>query len=145
MTTQERIYKQLAKKKKNTNLKKQKVALGLLDDFAYDLRGLEDQMSALSYTVEEWFPEKFDEWYKIGRDIYAVYFQNSEAFVTSADVAGDTERLEEIKVKAEELGLSVEEVYPDYQIHKDTLEYLDQLESKFDDQKAEFYNESKSV
>ena len=63
--------------------------------------------------------------------------QNSESFVTTADVAGDLEILKQIKEKAEELGLSPEEVYPDWQLHFDDLQYLDQLESKFDDQVSE--------
>lgn len=137
MTTQERIYKQLAKKKKNTNLKKQKVALGLVDDFQYQLQDLEDEVGRLSYSVEEWFDEKFEEFYKLRGDLRAVYLQNSEAFLSAADVAGDGEILDQIKEKAEELGLSAEEVYPDWQFHYDTLQYLDQLESKFDDQVAE--------
>lgn len=137
MTTQERIYKQLAKKKKNTNLKKQKVALGLVDDFQYQLQDLEDEVGRLSYSVEEWFDEKFEEFYKLRGDLRDVYINNSEAFLSAADVAGDSEILDQIKEKAEELGLLAEEVYPDWQIHYDTLEYLDQLESRFDDQVSE--------
>lgn len=91
----------------------------------------------MSYSVEEWFDEKFDEFYQLRSDLRSVYLQNSEAFITTADVAGDLEILNQIKEKAEELGLSPEDVYPDWQVHFDDLEYLDQLESKFDDQVAE--------
>lgn len=140
MNTKKTVFSKIAK-----GMPKKQVKLGLVDDFNYELQYLEEEVGRLSYSVEEWYPEKFEEWYRIGREIYSVYFQNSEAFISEPDVAGDSEILEQIKIKAEELGLSVEEVYPDYQLHKDTLEYLEQLESKFEDQKAEFYNESKSV
>jgi hypothetical protein len=140
MNTKKTVFSRMAKA-----MPKKQVKLGLVDEFNYELEYLEEEVGRLSYSVEEWYPEKFEEWYRIGREIYSVYFQNSESFISEPDVAGDSEILEQIKIKAEELGLSVEEVYPDYQLHKDTLEYLEQLESKFEDQKAEFYNESKSV
>ena len=91
----------------------------------------------MSYTVEEWFDEKFNEFYQLRSDLRSIYLQNSEAFIGTADVAGDLEILNKIKEKAEELGLTAEDVYPDWQLHFDDLEYLDQLESKFDDQVGE--------
>ncbi|MCP4762788.1 MAG: hypothetical protein GY870_13500 [archaeon] len=131
---------------KKVDLKAQKVALGLIDEFSYgDVDSLNDEVSRLSYSVEEWFDEKFDQWYTIGREIYSVYFQNSEAFVTSADVARDEEVLQEIKTRSEELGVDVYDVYPQWDEHKRTLEYLSELEERFDQQKEEFRNESKSV
>ena len=131
---------------KKVDLKAHKVALGLLDEFSYgDVDSLNEEVSRLSYSVEEWFDEKFDQWYTIGREIYSVYFQNSEAFVTSADVARDEEVLQEIKTRSEELGVDVYDVYPQWDEHKETLEYLKELEERFDQQKEEFRNESKSV
>jgi len=131
---------------KKVDLKAQKVDLGLIDEFSYgDVDSLNDEVSRLSYSVEEWFDEKFDQWYTIGREIYSVYFQNSEAFVTSADVARDEEVLQEIKTRSQELGVDVYDVYPKWDEHKETLEYLKYLEKRFDQQKEEFRNESKSV
>ena len=131
---------------KKVDLKAQKVALGLIDEFSYgDVDSLNDEVSRLSYSVEEWFDEKFDQWYTIGREIYSVYFQNSEAFVTSADVARDEEVLQEIKTRSDELGVDVYDVYPKFDEHKETLRYLKELEERFDQQKEEFRNESKSV
>jgi hypothetical protein len=146
MSTKNRVFSRLfddkkhaaqlrAEKRKEDKL--QKVALGLVDEFNYEYQYLQDEIGRLSYSVEEWFDEKFDEFYQLRSDLRSVYLQNSEAFITTADVAGDLEILNQIKDKAEELGLSAEDVYPDWQVHFDDLEYLDQLDSKFDDQVAE--------
>lgn len=146
MSTKNRVFSRLfddkkhaaqlrAEKRKEDKLKK--VALGLVDEFNYEYQYLQDEIGRLSYSVEEWFDEKFDEFYQLRSDLRSVYLQNSEAFITTADVAGDLEILNQIKDKAEELGLSAEDVYPDWQVHFDDLEYLDQLDSKFDDQVAE--------
>ena len=143
MSTEKRVFSRMfdgdkhaarlrAEKRKADNLKK--VALGLVDSLDYDLMNMQDETGRLSYSVEEWFDEKFDEWYQLRSDLRSVYLQNSEAFISIADVAADKERLEEIKVKAEELGLTAEDVYPDWQEHYDAVEYLDYLETKFDEQ-----------
>ena len=140
----EKVYSKLPNQK--VNLKAHKVALGLIDNFAYDnLEGLQDEVSRLSYSVDEWFDEKFDEWFEIGREIYSVYFQRSEAFITKGDLDRDLDLLNEIKEKAEELGLSASEVYPDWQEHFDQISYVEDLQKRFDEQKEQFSRESKSV
>ena len=129
----EKVYSKLPNQK--VNLKAQKVALGLIDNFSYgDVDSLQDEVSRLSYSVDEWFDEKYDAMWDLFMDLKAVYLQNSEAFITSADVARDEEVLQEIKEKAEELGLSAEDVYPQWQEHKEILSYLDDLENRFDEQ-----------
>jgi len=121
---------------KKVDLKAQKVALGLIDDFSYgDLDSLQDEVSRLSYSVDEWFDEKYEALQEAYGLLKAVYIQNSEAFITSADVAQDENVLEEIKTKSEELGLTVEDVYPQWQEHKELLSYLEDLEKRYDDQK----------
>ena len=107
----------------------------MIDNFSYgDVDSLQDEVSRLSYSVDEWFDEKYDAMWDLFMDLKAVYLQNSEAFITSADVAQDEEVLQEIKEKAEELGLSAEDVYPQWQEHKEILSYLDDLENRFDEQ-----------
>ena len=147
MSTKERVFSRMfdkgrhgvelkrAEKRKADNLKK--VALGLVDEFNYEYQYLQDEIGRLSYSVEEWFDEKFEQFYQLRSELRSVYLQNSEAFISTADVAGDLEILNQIKEKAEELGLEADDVYPDWQLHFDDLEYLDQLESKFDDQVGE--------
>lgn len=121
-----------AEKRKEDKL--QKVALGLVDSLDYDLMSLQDETGRLSYSVEEWFDETFDKFLQTRGDLRAVYLQNSEAFLTVDDVEADKERLEQIKEKAEELGLTAEDVYPEWQEHYDAIEYMDYLETKFDEQ-----------
>ncbi len=154
MTTKNRVFSRLfenkqhdaqlrAENRKQDKLKK--VALGLVDELDYEFESVQDEVGRLSYSVDEWFDEKFDVWYEIGREIYSVYFQNSEAFLTSDDVAGDRDKLIEIKEKAEELGLNVEEVYPNFNEHLQEIDYLTELEQRFIMQQQQFRDESKSV
>ena len=117
-----------------------KVDLSLVDDINYDFQYLHEEVSRMSYTTEEWFDEKFEEFYQLRSDLRSIYFQNSESYIDSADVAGDKEVLLQIKQKADELGISVEDVYPDYQEHLDQLDYLEYIESRFDEQKRELEN-----
>jgi hypothetical protein len=154
MTTKNRVFSRLfenkqhdaqlrAENRKQDKLKK--VALGLVDELDYEFESLRDEVGRLSYSVEEWFDEKFDVWFEIGRDIYSVYFQNSEAFLTPDDVSADRDKLLQIKEKAEELGLDVVDVYPDYDEHLQEIEYLADLDQRFIMQQQQFRDESKSV
>ena len=154
MSTENRVFSRLfeenkhaarlrAEKRKEDKL--QKVALGLVDELDYEFESLTEEVGRLSYSVEEWFDEKFDVWFEIGREIYSVYFQNSETFLTPDDVAADKQRLEQIKEKAEELGLDVVDVYPEYEEHLQEIEYLAELDQRFIMQQQQFRDESKSV
>jgi len=135
----EKVYSKLPNQK--VNLKEHKVALGLIDNFAYDnLEGLQDEVSRLSYSVDEWFDEKYSEFLESYRPLRDVYFNNSEAFITKGDLDRDLDLLNEIKEKAEELGLSASEVYPDWQEHFDQISYVEDLEKRFEDQKRELSN-----
>ena len=108
--------------------------------FNYEYQYLEEEVGRLSYSVEEWFDEKYSEFLDSYRPLRDVYINNSEAFVSEADVAGDMDVLNEIESKANELGLDVSEVYPDFEEHKRTIEYLEDLEKRFEDQKRELSN-----
>jgi len=154
MSTKDRVFSRLFDSSKHTTeLKraeaklnaKKKVALGLVNELDYEFESVRDEVGRLSYSVDEWFDEKFDVWFDLGREIYSVYFQNSEAFLTSDDLAADRDKLMEIKTKAEELGLDVVEVYPDYDEHLQEIDYLKDLEQRFIMQQQQFRDESKSV
>ena len=135
----EKVYSKLPNQK--VNLKAHKVALGLIDNFAYDnLEGLQEEVSRLSYSVDEWFDEKYSEFLESYRPLRDVYFNNSEAFITKGDLDRDLDLLNEIKEKAEELGLSASEVYPDWQEHFDQISYVEDLQKRFEDQKRELSN-----
>ena len=133
--------------RKKTELSKEhKIALGLLDNFSYGkYEELEEQVSNMSYFVDEWFPEKFDQWYTIGREIYSIYFQRAEPMPTRVDFEKDLTIISEIEEMAYSLGMDPQEVYSDIELHKqiaeDGLYYLGEMEKQAD----EFKNESKSV
>ena len=146
MSTKDRVFSRLFDSSKHTTeLKraeaklnaKKKVALGLVDELDYDYMSLQDEIGRLSYSVEEWFDEKFEEFYQLRSDLRSVYLQNSEAFLSVDDVSADKDRLEQIRDKAIELGLEADDVYPDWNVHYNDLEYLEQLESRFEDQVGE--------
>tara|TARA_R100001463_G_scaffold4408_1_gene16570 strand:+ start:599 stop:1039 length:441 start_codon:yes stop_codon:yes gene_type:complete len=133
------------KNSRKENLSK-KVDLSLLDDFSFgQYNELEEQVSGLSYNVNEWFPEKFDQWFDIGRDIYAIYFQRAEPFPTEVDFNTDEAVLDKIKEAADELGIEVTQVYPEYFEHKTLIEEGRALLAEFASQGEEFLRESKSV
>lgn len=142
-TTKDKVYNRLANRK--TSLKKQNVKLGLVDELDYEFDTLNEELNRLSYTTQEWFDEKYDVWYDIGREIYDVYFNNTESFLEPADLVDDLERLNSIKEKAEELGIDVNEVYPDWEIHVREIEYLTTLHEDFEAQKQRFSDESRSI
>jgi hypothetical protein len=124
---------------KNTKLAKtHKVALALLDNFVWDdVNGLEEEVSRLSYSTEEWYDEKFDQFIEARGVLRDVYINNSEAFLTTSDVAGDEEILNTLVEKADELGIPVTTLYPDYDRHLQLIKDFEYLDKRFDEQKAE--------
>tara|TARA_R110001632_G_C11195335_1_gene402585 strand:+ start:295 stop:729 length:435 start_codon:yes stop_codon:yes gene_type:complete len=136
-TKKEKFLLEISKGTK-TNLKANKVALALLDNFAYDdLEGLEEEASRISYSTEEWFDEKFDAFLEVRGQLRDVYINNSEAFLTVADVQRDEEILNELVEKADELGIPVDTIYPDYDEHRRVIEDLKYFEERFEEQKRE--------
>ena len=129
----EKVYSKMPNNK--VDLKAHKVALGLVDNFNYEYQYLEDEIGRLSYSVEEWFEEKWQEYMDAYMPLRDVYINNSESFISEADVAGDMDVLNEIEEKANDLGLDVSDVYPDFEDHKRQINYLEDLERRFDDQK----------
>lgn len=147
MSTKERVFSRLFDSSKHTTeLKKaeaklnakKKVALGLVDELDYDLNVLTEETGRLNYAVDEFFDQQFDIMYDAYIKLYDVFFNNSEAFLTPSDLDSDRQRLEDIKIKAEELGLSVEDVYPNYEEHIREIEFLTEDSTKFEDRKSQF-------
>jgi hypothetical protein len=115
-----------------------KINLGLIDDFSYgDVSSLEDEASRLSYSTEEWYDEKLDEFLEVRGMLRDVYINGSEAFINEADVAGDRDILAELQTTADEIGVPVDELYPDYDEHLRILDDIDYLTGRFDDQVRE--------
>ena len=147
MSTKERVFSRLFDSSKHTTeLKKaeaklnakKKVALGLVDELDYDLNVLTEETGRLNYAVDEFFDQQFDIMYDAYIKLYDVFFNNSEAFLTPSDLDSDRQRLEDIKIKSEELGLSVEDVYPNYEEHIREIEFLTEDSTKFEDRKSQF-------
>ena len=135
----EKFLKEVARlKRTKTNLKAQKVALALLDNFVWDnVDGLEEEVGRLSYSVNEWFDEKFDQFVEVRGQLRDVYINNSEAFATAADAARDEEILNTLLITANELGIPVTTLYPDYERHLNLIGDLKEYESAFDGQRQE--------
>ena len=76
-------------KKNRTELSK-KVDLGLIDEFSYGTyEDMQQEVDNLNYFTQEWFPEKFDQWFDLGREIYSIYFQRGEPLLTEEDFNTD--------------------------------------------------------
>ena len=138
-TKKEKFLAEVARLKgTKTNLKAHKVALALLDNFVWDdLEGLEEEVSRLSYSTEEWYDEKFDQFVEVRGQLRDVYINNSEAFPTAVDAARDEEILSTLRDAADELGLPVTTLYPDYDEHIRLIDDLKYFEGRFDEQKRE--------
>ena len=125
--------------KNKTDLSK-KVDLSLYDGLQYDFNSLQDEVSRLSYSTEEYFDEKFEEFYQLRSDLRSVYFQNSEAFISSDDVSNDLEILNDIIAKSEELGIDPTEVDANIFEQIKLIEDLKYYEERFESQKRELEN-----
>ncbi len=124
--------------RKKTELSKdRKVALGLVDELDYDLMSLQDEVGRLSYSTEEWYDENFEKFLEARSGLREVYINNSESFLDPVDVEEDKRRLEEIKQKAEELGVDYTDVYPDWDEHMQQIEDLDYFTDRFVEQTNE--------
>ena len=131
-TNLNKVYSKLPNKKNSNG---QRVVLGLLNNFAFEYETLEEEVGRLSYAVDDFFEEKYGELEDAYGVLKDVYIRGSESLVSKADVQGDMATLEEILQKAIDLGLDINEIYPDYDEHKQTLKYLFDLELRFDEQK----------
>ena len=123
-----------------------KVDLGLIDEFSYGTyQDMQQEVDNLSYFTQEWFPEKYDQWFDLGREIYSIYFQRAEPLLTEEDFNTDQAVLDKIKEAADELGIDVTQVYPEYYEHKDAITTGLVYADEFERQKQDFRDESKSV
>jgi hypothetical protein len=139
----DRVYDKLATNKvdlksQKVNLKAHKVALGLIDNLDYDIDTIEDQSGLLSYLSYEWHDEKFEAYRQAWMELNDEYQHNASAVFRFEDVSGDIEKLNEIKAKAEELGLEADDVYPSYDRHMEALEYMRESDEQYKKNEMEF-------
>ena len=139
----DRVYDKLATNKvdlksQKVNLKAHKVALGLIDNLDYDIDTIEDQSGLLSYLAYEWHDEKFEAYRQAWMELNDEYQHNGSQVFRFDDVSGDIEKLNEIKAKAEELGLEADDVYPSYDRHMEALEYMRESDEQYKKNEMEF-------
>jgi hypothetical protein len=132
----EKVYSKLPNQK--VNLKAHKVALGLIDNLDYDIDTIEDQSSLLSYLAYEWHDEKFEAYRQAWMELNDEYQHNASTVFRFDDVSGDIEKLNEIKAKAEELGLEADDVYPAFDRHMEALDYMKESDEQYKKNEMEF-------
>mgnify|MGYP003636052610 FL=1 len=141
MNTKQIILNKLKNARKQELSKK--VDLGLIDEFDWqDMNSLQDEAGNLNYLAYEWFDEKFEEYRQAWMTLNDVFNNGAGNEISYADVINDEERLKEIAVKAEELGLAPQEVYDEYDLHISLIEDVKQGDEKFleDQRKFESWN-----
>ena len=126
MNTKKTVFSKIAK-----GMPKKQVKLGLIDNFYTEFSNLEDELSTLSYLAYDWFDEKYEAFRDAFKEINDVFYMGAGNQITYADVQTDLDTLNEIKIKAEELGLSPEEVYPDYDRHIELIQYIKEADEQF--------------
>ena len=133
--------KEIAAELSKTNVKKlskaKKLNLGLIDEFDYSYDNLEDEVSRLSYSTDEWFDEKLDAFLEARGVLRDVYINYSENFLDPVDVEDDESALNQIKEQSDILGIDVSEIYPNYEDHLNLIQTLKELDDKFMNQQAE--------
>tara|TARA_R110000772_G_scaffold156875_2_gene268110 strand:- start:94 stop:525 length:432 start_codon:yes stop_codon:yes gene_type:complete len=137
-TNLKKVYSKLPNQK--TNLRAHKIALGLIDNLEYDVDYIDDQSGLLSYLAYEWHDEKFEAARQAWMELNDEYKFNASAVLRFDDVSGDIEKLNEIKEKAEELGLEAYEVYPAYDRHMEAINYMKESDDQFIENEREFNN-----
>ena len=141
MNTKQIILNKLKNARKQELSKK--VDLGLIDEFDWqDMNSLQDEAGNLNYLAYDWFDEKFEEYRQAWMTLNDVFNNGAGNEISYADVINDEERLKEIAVKADELGLAPQEVYDQYDEHIMLIEDIKQADEKFleDQRKFESWN-----
>jgi len=132
----EKVYDKMPSKK--VDLKAQKVALGLIDQLQYDYDSIEDQGGLLSYLAYEWHEEKFEEARQAWMTLNDEYKFNASAVLRFDDVSKDVDTLNEIKTRAEELGVDVNDVYDRFDEHMQRLEEMRETDNQYQENEREF-------
>ena len=137
-TNLKKVYSKLPNKK--VNLKTQKVDLGLIDDISYDYDNLEEEVNRLQYLLDEFIPQEFDrldEAYMLLKDVLV---NNSENVIYYDDVSQDEETIQNIRAKADELGLDANEIFPNIDGYSEELTRLRTLSEEFEGAVRQFRN-----
>ena len=136
MNVKKTVFSRLAK----TTPKKQ-VKLSIVQDLITEFDSLEETSSLASYFAYEYGDEIIDAW-----SDFSSKYNLDDLWVNSSirmlDEVADTVRpmLEELKQKAEDLGLDPADIYDNYQEAKDLVDNADQLYRDMLDKYREIIN-----
>ena len=138
MNTKQLILNKLKNARKESLSKK--VDLGLIDNFQYtsDMTYLEDEVSKLSYLSNDWFEENYEKFRDAFYVLNDVFNFGAGYQVSYFDVQNDEDLLNEIALKAEELGLAPQEVYDQYDEHLRLIKEIEELDKIFQENKDRF-------
>ena len=92
----------------------------------------------MSYLAYEWHEEKFEAYRQAWMALNDEYQHNASVVFRYDDVSGDVEKLNEIKAKAEELGLEPSDVYSDWNEHMQRLEEMKEADDQYKENEREF-------
>lgn len=132
----EKVYSKMPNNK--VDLKAHKVVLGLIDQLQYDYNSIEDQGGLLSYLAYEWHDEKFEEYRQAWMTLNDEYKNNASAVFRFDDVSQDVDTLNEIKTRAEELGVDVNDVYDQWDDHMQRLNEMKDADDQYTSNEREF-------
>ena len=106
----EKVYSKMPNKK--VDLKAQKVALGLIEDIDNELESFEQSESEASYLAYEWGDEIMDAYSELSlRYNIDDFIVNGSTTMLGEMADRLRSKLDEVQVRANELGLDVEDVY----------------------------------
>jgi len=123
---------------KKVDLKAHKVALGLIDQLGYSYDQIEHQSSMLYYMAYEWHEEKFEEYRQAWMALNDEYTHNASQVVSFDDVSSDIDTLNEIKLRAEELGIDVNDVYDRFDDHFERLQEIKDADDQYKRNEMQF-------
>jgi hypothetical protein len=135
-TNLKKVYSKLPNQR--VNLEAQKVALGLIDNLDYDYNVIESESSLMSYLAYEWHEEKFDAAREAWMTLNDEYKFSASGVLRFEEFSGDIEKLNEIKAKAEELGLEADDVYSDWNPHMERLMEMKEADDQYKENEREF-------
>ena len=105
-----------------------------------DYDNLEEEVNRLQYLLDEFIPQEFDrldEAYMLLKDVLV---NNSENVIYYDDVAQDEETIQNIRAKADELGLDANEIFPNIDGYSEELTRLRTLSEEFEGAVRQFRN-----
>ena len=110
----------------------------MIDQLEYGYDYIEEQEGLLSYLTYTWHEEKFEEYRQAWVTLNDEYTHNGSTVLRYDDVKGDIDVLNEIAVRAEELGIDPSDVYDRFYDHLERLNEMREADSDYQRNEMEF-------